>query len=71
MISGIVRYQTKPRQSGIFLVHYRTEIIDAGMPMPALSFLDADAQLCLQGRPHLGGIGTPTPTRYTDTYEVH
>jgi hypothetical protein len=33
---GIVRYRTKPRQSGIFLVWYRTEIIDAGMPMPAL-----------------------------------
>jgi hypothetical protein len=33
---GIVRYRTKPRQSGIFLVRYRTEIIDAGMPMPAL-----------------------------------
>ncbi len=26
----------KPRQSGIFLVQYRTEIIDAGMQMPAL-----------------------------------
>jgi hypothetical protein len=34
-------YQTKPRQSGIFLVRYQTEIIDAGV-----SFLDADAQLC-------------------------
>jgi hypothetical protein len=33
---GQVRYQTKPRQSGIFLVRYQTEIIDAGMPMPAL-----------------------------------
>jgi hypothetical protein len=33
---GIIRYRTKPRQSGIFLVQYRTEIIDAGMPMPAL-----------------------------------
>jgi hypothetical protein len=33
---GIVRYRTKPRQPGIFLVRYRTEIIDAGMPMPAL-----------------------------------
>jgi hypothetical protein len=31
-----VRYRTKPRQSGIFLVWYWTEIIDAGMPMPAL-----------------------------------
>ncbi len=35
---GIVRYWTKPRQSGIFLVRYRTEIIDGGMPMPALVF---------------------------------
>ncbi len=33
---GQVRYQTKPRQSGIFLVRYKTEIIDAGMPMLAL-----------------------------------
>jgi hypothetical protein len=33
---GMVQYQTKLRQSGIFLVRYRTEIIDAGMPMPAL-----------------------------------
>jgi hypothetical protein len=32
---GMVWYQTKPRQSGIFLVWYRTEIID-GMPMPVL-----------------------------------
>ncbi len=35
---GQVRYWTKPRQSGIFLVLYRIEIIDAGMPMPALVF---------------------------------
>jgi hypothetical protein len=35
-IPGQVRYRIKPRQSGIFLVRYRTEIIDAGMPMPAL-----------------------------------
>jgi hypothetical protein len=33
---GQVRYQTKPRQSGIFLVWNWTEAIDAGMPMPAL-----------------------------------
>jgi hypothetical protein len=33
---GLVRYRTKPRQSGIFLVRYRTGIIDAGMPMPVL-----------------------------------
>jgi hypothetical protein len=31
-------YQTKPRQSGIFLVRYWTEIIDARMLMPALVF---------------------------------
>ncbi len=46
---GIVRYRTKPRQSAILLVRYRTEIIDAGMPRNAdagVSFLDADAQLC-------------------------
>jgi hypothetical protein len=33
---GLVQYWTKPRQSGIFLVRYRTGIIDAEMPMPAL-----------------------------------
>jgi hypothetical protein len=33
---GQVRYRTKPRQSSLFLVRYRTKIIDAGMPMPAL-----------------------------------
>jgi hypothetical protein len=36
MMLGQVRYRIKPRQSGIFLVRYRTDIIDAGMPMPAL-----------------------------------
>ncbi len=35
---GMVWYRTKSRQSGIFLVRYRTEKIDAGMPMPALVF---------------------------------
>jgi hypothetical protein len=40
---GLVWYWTKPRQSGIFLVLYRTGIIDAGV-----SFLDADTQLCFQ-----------------------
>jgi hypothetical protein len=38
MMPGQFRYRTKPRQSGIFSVWYRTEIIDAGMPMPALVF---------------------------------
>ncbi len=37
-----VWYRTKPRQSGIFLVQYRTVIIDADA---GVSFLDADAQL--------------------------
>jgi hypothetical protein len=32
------RYLTKPRQSGIVSIRYRTEIIDAGMPMPAVVF---------------------------------
>jgi hypothetical protein len=41
----LVRYRTNPIQSGIFLVRYRIKLTDAGMPMPALSFLDADAQL--------------------------
>jgi hypothetical protein len=31
-----VRYWTKPTQSGIFCVRYRTKILDAGMPMPVL-----------------------------------
>ncbi len=35
---GQFRCRTKARQSGIFSVRYRTEIIDAGMPMPALVF---------------------------------
>ncbi len=35
---GMVQYRTKSRQSGIFLVSYRTEIIDNGMLMPALVF---------------------------------
>jgi hypothetical protein len=33
---GMVRHQTKLRQSGNFLVWYQAEIIDARMPMPAL-----------------------------------
>jgi hypothetical protein len=33
---GMIQYRTKPRQSSNFLVQYQTEIIDAGMPMPAL-----------------------------------
>jgi hypothetical protein len=33
---GEVLYRTKPRQFGIFLVSYRTESIDAGVPMLAL-----------------------------------
>ncbi len=35
-IPGLDRCQTKPTQSGTFLVRYWTEITDAGMPMPAL-----------------------------------
>ncbi len=38
-MTELVRYQTKPTQSGIFLVRYQTELMDAGMPMPALAFL--------------------------------
>jgi hypothetical protein len=38
MMPGQFRYQTKPRQSGIFSVWYQTDYIDAGMPMPALVF---------------------------------
>jgi hypothetical protein len=34
----LVRYRTKPMQSGIFLVRYRTKLTDAGMPMTALVF---------------------------------
>jgi hypothetical protein len=35
---GQVWYQTKPTQSGVFLVRYRNENIDTGMLMPALVF---------------------------------
>ncbi len=48
---GIVRYRTKPRQSGIFLVRYRTEIIDAGNADAGVSFLDTNAQLALSYHP--------------------
>jgi hypothetical protein len=36
MMPGLIWYRTKPAQSGISLVWYRNEIMDAGMPMPAL-----------------------------------
>jgi hypothetical protein len=44
---GQVRYRIKPRQSGIFMVRYQTEIIDAGMPvlvswMPMPSYVHKD-----------------------------
>jgi hypothetical protein len=32
----LVLYRTKPTQSSSFFVRYRTEMMDAGMPMPAL-----------------------------------
>jgi hypothetical protein len=32
------RYRNKVTLSGIFLTRYRTEMADAGMPMPALVF---------------------------------
>jgi hypothetical protein len=35
----LVQYRTKLTQSDIFLVRYRTELVDAGIPMPALVFL--------------------------------
>jgi hypothetical protein len=34
----LVRYRNEVSQSGIFLFWYRTEMTDAGMPMPALVF---------------------------------
>jgi hypothetical protein len=36
MMPELIQY--KETQSGIFLVRYRTEMTDAGMPMPALVF---------------------------------
>jgi hypothetical protein len=33
-----IRYRNNMTQSGIFLVRYRIEMTDAGMPMPALVF---------------------------------
>jgi hypothetical protein len=35
----LVQYRTKLTQSDIFLVRYRTELVDAGIPMPELVFL--------------------------------
>jgi hypothetical protein len=44
--------------SGIFLVRYRTEIMDAGRNADAgVSFLDTDAQLWLAGRGEKRGSG--------------
>jgi hypothetical protein len=37
-------YLTKETQSGTGILQYRTEMIDAGIPMPA-ALVDADAQL--------------------------
>jgi hypothetical protein len=37
-LPGLVQIRTKPTQSGIYLVKYQTEIMDAGMPMSALVF---------------------------------
>jgi hypothetical protein len=34
----IVRYRNKVTQSDIFFLRYRTGVMDAGMPMPALVF---------------------------------
>jgi hypothetical protein len=34
----LFRYRNKETQSGIFLVRYRSEMTDAGMPMAALVF---------------------------------
>jgi hypothetical protein len=34
----LVRYRNNVTQSGIFFIRYRTELMDAGMPMPALVF---------------------------------
>jgi hypothetical protein len=33
-----LRYRNKAAQSDIFLARYRTEMTDAGMPIPALVF---------------------------------
>jgi hypothetical protein len=53
---GLVRYRTKPRQSGIFLVRYRTGIIDAGMSMPALvSTMPMPSYVCMCDCGHRGG----------------
>ncbi len=37
-IPELVRYRTKPTQSCIFWVRSRTELMDAGMPMPMPSY---------------------------------
>jgi hypothetical protein len=33
-----IRYRNKSVQSGVFLVRYRIEMTDAGIPMPAIVF---------------------------------
>jgi hypothetical protein len=35
-MSGLVCHLTKPMKSGIFMAHYQTDIMNAGMLMPAL-----------------------------------
>jgi hypothetical protein len=34
MMPELIRYRNKTMQSGIFLLRYRNEMTDAGMPMP-------------------------------------
>jgi hypothetical protein len=43
----VVRYRNKKTQFGIFLIRYRTEMMDADT---GVSFLDADAHLWLLAR---------------------
>jgi hypothetical protein len=50
MMPGIGWYRTKPRQSGIFLVRNRTEIIDAGMAMPEWQCGNGDAGTAMPER---------------------
>jgi hypothetical protein len=49
-----VLYRTKPTQSISFLVRYRTEIMDAGMPMPVLvsSMLIPSYAISVTSEPH-------------------
>jgi hypothetical protein len=61
----LVRYRNKPTQSGIFLVRYRTKVVDAGADA-GISFLNADAQLWkLEGKSRANTLAVLPSHPYT------